>query len=346
MKEWYALANSLEIQESPLDERSVKRIEKLAAAQLPKRKHRWRVAAVIAAILLLTACGVVAATRFSDWFWFLAANPHAPEESEDILASMGTVIGQSQTEDGITVTLHGALYDGQTLLLSISVEGLEAEERYTSAVKTGGSWLYYSRADCIQRWNENGAEEAEYCFTSYDQLATSWAGSVRMTRQLDLDRCLLLLEPALTIQEGRELVLHLEDLEVMGQTVAGPYEFTFTPEKKDVARIYTGAVELTAESGEAFTVTEIVITPLEVQVFIRGEDQPPEQTPRMKDLQLSGEADTWSSSSGNWIHSNDDGTWEGRLTYGTLERVLDPAAVTAVRIDSTWLELDQWTLVD
>jgi len=102
-------------------------------------------------------------------------------------------------------------------------------------------------------------------------------------------------------------------------------------------------VQLKATSGEVYEVTQVVITPLEIRVHIRGQlgssGSPPERTPCIEDIRTAEGADSWAYGSGSWIQNSGDGTWEGRLTYGTLERILNPASVTAVKIDDTWLEL-------
>ena len=147
MNEWYEWANALETDSPPLDEVSRVRIEQKVRAALPRgRKRRWA-AAVIAAALVLSACGYAAVTgQFSQWFWNKAADSQTPEASEDLLASMGTVIGQSQTADGVTVVLNGAIWDGKDLMLSLSLEGEALPSSYWSSVKFEDSWLTPSRA--------------------------------------------------------------------------------------------------------------------------------------------------------------------------------------------------------
>ena len=122
MNDWYDLTNDLDTEVRPVDELAHARVVRLAKTALPRRwKKRW-VAAALAAVLLLSACGYAVATgRFSDWFWNYSQDPQAPEGSEDLLAGLGTVIGQSQTVNGTTITLDGALWDGNNLVLSIMV---------------------------------------------------------------------------------------------------------------------------------------------------------------------------------------------------------------------------------
>ena len=124
MNEWYDLTNNLDTDIPPLDEISQARIEKRIRSALPRRRKRRALAAVIAAVLVLTACSYAVATgQFSDWFRQVAEDPAEPEASEELLSSIGTVIGQSQTVDGVTMTLNGAIWDGNTMLLSLTMTG-------------------------------------------------------------------------------------------------------------------------------------------------------------------------------------------------------------------------------
>jgi len=206
-------------------------------------------------------------------------------------------------------------------------------------------WLYYSRADAERYWTQNHPEHAALYTQQYDQVIGSMLVGIRMRRQFDQERCLLLAEPTLMPAEGREVVLHLENLSVQGQTIAGAMEFVFTPEKKEVSRTVSGAVELTTEDGVLMTVTEVTITPLQIEAAVYGAmdaaGQPPEEIPMIDDIRLSGEAWTWSSKAGAWIGNRGDGYWEGRLSMGHLERIVDPKTVDAVQIGGVWLELSQ-----
>lgn len=64
-------------------------------------------------------------------------NPDAPEASEDIMARMGAVIEQSQTADDVTATLHAALWDGETLRLSMTAEKPDMPKEWNEALWHG-----------------------------------------------------------------------------------------------------------------------------------------------------------------------------------------------------------------
>ena len=88
-----------------------------------RRRVNWRIAALAAALLLLSACAVAAVTgQFSQWFSQLGVNPAAPEQSEEVLSRTGTAIEQSQTVGDTTVTLNAAVWDGTYIYLSFTIE--------------------------------------------------------------------------------------------------------------------------------------------------------------------------------------------------------------------------------
>lgn len=109
-----------------------------------RRRLNWKVIAIAAALLLLSACAYAVATgQFSQWFPQLRANPNAPEQSEEFLGRTGTVIEESQTVNGETVTLHAAVWDGETLLLSLSAQVPDLSEKVPdrSILDCGQCWL-------------------------------------------------------------------------------------------------------------------------------------------------------------------------------------------------------------
>lgn len=101
----------------------------------PRRRRRlnWRVIAIAAALLLLSACAVAVVTgQFTQWFPSIWMDPKAPEVSEEIVSRMGTVIGEPQTVDGASVTLNAAVWDGQELRLSLTAEVPDLPEDFSS----------------------------------------------------------------------------------------------------------------------------------------------------------------------------------------------------------------------
>jgi len=375
MNDWYDLTQGLETEITPLDELSAARIEKQVKAALPHRKKRTHLLiAVLAAVLLLSACGYAAISQYSNWFWNYAENPKSPQDSEDLLASMGTVIHQSQTVDGVTVTLHGALWDGDNILLSLSLEDGELPERIWSSVESEKSWLLPSRAQMEQqlmqqmseRYPELSEEDVRKLVDEYFEYAP---------RMLPPEITYLYNEQStahmLQVETGRsgtfdstELTLHLEELElpyrvgntVQKQHISGPFEFTFTVDKKDVRTVYQGEWNMASPEGVPLQITEIVLTPLRVEVHYVGKE-PLEQdedgstifkkcTLEIKAFRVNGEEITgFMNGSTGHNKAEEDGSWEGSVERGPFHRVIDPATVEAVKLNDTWLELSNFTLM-
>ena len=94
-----------------------------------QKRVNWRLIALIAALLLLSACAYAVVTgQFSQWFPGLGTDPAVPEASEDVMSRMGTVIEETRTVNGETLTLNSVVWDGNFLLASITAEVPELPE--------------------------------------------------------------------------------------------------------------------------------------------------------------------------------------------------------------------------
>lgn len=358
MNEWYELTNALETDTPPLDEVSRARIEKRVRASLPRRRKRRWAAAVIAAALVLSACGYAAVTgQFSHWFWNKAADSQTPEASEDLLASMGTVIGQSQTVDGVTVTLNGALWDGNTLMLSLTLEGDGMPKAYYESGSSEDSWLWFSERQMEASIQEAYPDQPDVDLQAYMELSRSFAGRPQITylynRQEDTYQ-LQVQNNSLTSQNGQdELTLHLENLEFGDITLKGPFEFTFTVEKKVVSLVYEGDVAMEPIEGVPIRVTKVVLSPFQAEVFYEGlepmerdeNSDPAGYYPSLDGFLVNGEETGIRYSAGHWHGMwEDDGSWSGSASRGPFYRIMDPATVEAVKLNDTWLDLSQMEL--
>lgn len=359
MNEWYELTNELETGTPPLNEISRARIEKKVRAALPRRRKRRWAAAVIAAALVLSACGYAAVTgQFSQWFWNRAADIQTPEASEDLLSSMGTVINQSQTVDGMTMTLHGALWDRGTLMLSLSMDGAEMPTYYESSGDSD-SWLWFSDHQMESALREAYPDLPDADLQKYMDAVRSFSGRSTITYLYNrqTDTCYLQVENnSIPSQNDQaELTLHLENLKFGNTTLKGPFEFTFTVEKKSVELVYEGDVTLEPIEGVPIRVTKVTISPFYAEVTFVGLEPLPEEDgensrndfgPKLEALRINGpEAAGIVSRHGSSLQREADGSWGGSTKMGPFHRVLDPAAVEAIRINDVWLDLDQLELV-
>lgn len=350
-----------------------------------RRGLDWKLAALAAALLLLSACAAAAFTgQFSQWFPWLGVNPDAPETSEDIMARMGTVIEQSQTADDMTVTLHAAVWDGETLRLSLTAEKPDMPGEWSEEFWRG-SWIYqeecgltmrrdqledYARGEIEDRYAGMGVqlppEELEQM--AQEELAADRFDFLLRFSLIRREGDKLFFEAALPLAdyvERPELTLHIEKLatyeEGKGTVVTsgdggragpgpdvvflnGPYDFTFTLDKKLQPVIYEGTASLTAEDIP-LEVSRIKLTASAVET----EFWSPNQMMHLEDeqIQMVGPQGLWLED-GSYIDFSDmrksftmaetlDGTAGGLGCR--YPHAVDPCAVTAVNLGGTRVEL-------
>lgn len=311
-----------------------------------RRRLDWKLVGLAAALLLLSACAAAAFTgQFSQWFPWLGVNPDAPEASEDIMARMGTVIEQSRTADDMTVTLHAAVWDGETLRLSMTAEKPDMPEAWSEELWRG-SWIYWEECrfsmrrdqleDYTRREVESRYAEMELPPEKLEQMAQEQLAGDLFTFQQSFNLIRregdkLFFEAALPLAdyvERPELTLHIETLatyeEGKGTVVTagggertgpgpdvvflnGPYDFTFTLDKKLQPVIYEGEAALTAEN-----------IPLEVS--------------RIKLTASAVEVDCWSPASIQYLFSPDEEAGDPDRTYVKEEQA------QAMGPQGLWLE--------
>ena len=359
----------------------------------------WRIAAIVAALLLLSACGYAIVTgQFTDWFPRLGFDQEHPESSEEALARMGTVIEERQTVNGAAVTLHGAVWDGYTMSLSLSVQGanLPPEEIHSK------TWIYaeecsvqlpddqreaYVREEQIAH-GHTGTELEERTQT-FLEAGNPWINPVFRVADWDEETDTALLQLTFLLQdylEHPELHLHIENLATYekdkghfvgmsshGQRfgpgpdiplLAGPYDFTFVPEKLTPPLWYSGEVELVTEQLEIpIRITSVGFSPLRmwanyetlVPVDFLGDD--PDESKldadAISDANAIGILGLWMED-GSYVEYpapltssmspyGSDGPFSngrvGGMMNGAHPHAIDPASVTAVNISGTRVEL-------
>ena len=348
MNEWYDLTNNLDTDIPPLDEISQARIEKLIRSALPRRRKRRALAAVIAAVLVLTACGYAVATgQFSDWFRQVAEDPAEPEASEELLSSIGTVIGQSQTVDGVTMTLNGAIWDGNTMLLSLTMTGERIPDYRWVQVRSEDSWLSASEAQIrstLPQYLKNWRSTFSYL-------------EIISTQEDEGGSCCLLVkdESHRSQYDSNELVLHLENLAFGETTIVGPFEFTFTAQQKDATVRYTGRTLLAEREGYDVYVTGAEVSPFRAKIAYElsvslSESQYDSEAihyaTAVDRIRVNGEEYSPSNSRGSTLEHDEDGNVRGSAYTGSFDRIVDPAQVEAIRVGGVWLELDTFTLAE
>ena len=363
-----------------------------------RRRLDWKLVGLAAVLLLLSACAAAAFTgQFSQWFPWLGVNPDAPEASEDIMARMGTVIEQSQTADDMTVTLHAAVWDGETLRLSMTAEKPDMPEAWSEELWRG-SWIYweecrfsmrrdqledYTRREVESRYAEMDLPPEKLEQMAQEQLAGDLFTFQQSFNLIRREGDKLFFEATLPLAdyvERPELTLHIETLatyeEGKGTVVTagggertgpgpdvvflnGPYDFTFTLDKKLQPVIYEGEAALTAEniplevSRIKLTASAVEVdcwSPASIQYLFSPDEEAgdPDRTyVKEEQAQAMGPQGLWLED-GSYVDFSEmrksftmaetlDGT-AGRLSC-RYPHVVDPYAVTAVNLGGTRVEL-------
>lgn len=255
----------------------------------PGRRVNWRLIALVAALLLLSACAVAVVTgQFSQWFPSRGVNYQSPEESEEVLGRTSTVIGQSRIEGEAEITLNAASWDGETLLLSLVIKSPEVpglpEDYVPGPTGPYGNGLH--TAECYVSLREDQWLESEKgrLGKNYDEaearerLAQGYSKIFPFFQLLSREDDTLTFEisvPLYNYVERPEITFHLENISFFqhkGFHIPGPIEFTFTLEKTIPAvRYKCGGVEVTMGkpplrevplrfTGFAFSSTEVVMS--------------------------------------------------------------------------------------
>ena len=240
----------------------------------------WRLIAIVAALLLLSACAVAVATgQFTQWFPYMGVNPEAPDQSEEVLTRMGTVIQQSQTVGDTTVTLNAAVWDGEYVWLSFTIESpsLPEDLQAYTPLHTGDcrlilrqdQWEEYQRNRTIESCSSENmtpeeVEEAVRAALAKENRIGMWlAGAAeREGNVLTFEDNESLLARWFTETTRPELTLHLENIATYADgkgesvidengyaqnpgpgeiVIPGPFDLTFTLNEPIQPIYYGGA---------------------------------------------------------------------------------------------------------
>ena len=227
------------------------------------------------------------AGQFSQWFPRFGQDPNAPKAVEAVLARMGTAVKQSKTVNGVTATLNGALWDGDTLRMSLTVkapnipkEVAEETNLYTEECTLslpGRDWKKYVQEDEERGFAEMGIDSQELLEQSVQNMldmgqADYWNHvNILNFPLVSREKDTLTFEVWMSFKDylkQPEITLHLENIATYedgkGDRVTwhdgkrtgpgpkdvilkGPMDFTFTLENILPPINYTGDVKITAE---------------------------------------------------------------------------------------------------
>ena len=250
-----------------------------------------------AALLVLTSLSTAALAysepaQFSDWLPSTGVSPQAVEET---LAATGTVLGQSQTVNGVTLTLEGAVWNGNLLQLSFDIQGAGIPKDIPSGTTLNRDSSRITMPEDQRRVYLSEHEEAvEKILTEAGVLAKPSTqakrdadvqsqlsrGEPRLMHRFQLIRgggkeTLIMTVSGLDYVEQPELTVHLENLAIYQKgdiywtkpddgykpvfTLSGPYDFTFTPKKHLQPRLYNGPADITVNKIP-IEIQEITVT--------------------------------------------------------------------------------------
>lgn len=346
-----------------------------------RRRLNWRLVAIAAALLLLSACAYAVATgQFSQWFPRRGVDPSAPETSEGVLSGIGTAIGQSVSVGDETVTLNAALWDGTSVWLSLSVEGPHIPEavRQNTPLDTSGcrlslrqdQWEAYTRNSLEQFYAET---EPELSPEQVESAVQARLGQEARTEPMHLD-VLDHGENTLTLEvtsplvtglfpetEQPELTLHLENIATCVDEdgtpretapdeviLKGPFTFTFTLERPALAL----SIRYDAANAELppldipYRFTGFQLSTTGLTAFYAAQD--PKELPGPGEILILTDS-LW----GLWTEDGTHVDLTGMGGGGGGDHVgldypypIDPAAVTAVDVAGTRVELSELERVD
>ena len=254
------------------------------------------VSLLLATVTMLALCTSALAysepAQFSDWLTSAAGSPQAAKEA---LASAGTVLGQSQTVNGVTLTLEGAVWNGKLLQLSFDIQGASIPKDIPSGTTLNGDSSQITLPEDQRRVYLSEHEEAvEKILTEagvLDKPSTQAErdakvqsqlsrGEPRLMHRFQLIRgggkeTLMMTVSGLDYVEKPELTVHLENLAIYRKgdiywtkpddgfkpvfTLSGPYDFTFTLTKRLQPRLCKGPMDVTV-NGIPIEIEEITVT--------------------------------------------------------------------------------------
>ena len=254
------------------------------------------VSLLLATVTMLALCTSALAysepAQFSDWLLSAAGNPQGAKE---VLASVGTVLGQSQTVNGVTLTLEGAVWNGKLLQLSFDIQGASIPKDIPSGTTLNGDSSQITLPEDQRRVYLSEHEEAvEKILTEagvLDKPSTQAERDVKVQSQLSRGEprlmyrfqlirgggkeTLMMSVSGLDYVEKPELTVHLENLAIYRKgdiywtkpddgfkpvfTLSGPYDFTFTLTKRLQPRLCKGPMDVTV-NGIPIEIEEITVT--------------------------------------------------------------------------------------
>ena len=161
-----------------------------------------------AALLLLTclpASALAAEKSFTSMFPGYADGARDPKAAEAVLAGMGTLIGQKQTVNGVTLTLEGALWNKDKMLLSFAIEGANIPKDVPSDIHLNRDVMQVTLAERQREaYVRSKMEETEKLLAETRTPSTKEEMDTQVKEALDRGEPILFHLPTL-VRSGRRL---------------------------------------------------------------------------------------------------------------------------------------------
>ena len=330
----YRVVGALEADPQPLSAADAARLAaaaKMRAGLTGAKPRRWKLVLVAAAMLALAACAVVG---FSSGWFASYTPPGDPQQANELLAEIGTPIGEKATAGDYTVTLLGAISDGYDLVVAFSVCGT-GEAALAPQLTFAKNYLISEQRDnLLDEMEQAGAPQDPWFWyatqelrseTRYDEGETEQLFTARYELRMPADQG----QPA-AIVEGGNYHFALGSLtDGEGRVLEeGPWEFELTLSVTDQSRALSLDQTL-AEDG--IRLESLTVTPLNLILGFSGVGQPGMDAVRMEEGE---EAFCWQKG------TQQENSQMVGCSWGTLSRVIDPERVQAVQIDGVWYLLE------
>lgn len=255
-----------------------------------------------AALLLLTclpSSALAAEKSFTSMFPGYADGAKDPKAAEAVLAGMGTLIGQKQTVNGVTLTLDGAIWNKDKMLLSFAMDGAKIPKDVPDGIHFSRDVMQVTLAEQQREaYVRSEMEETDKLLAETRTPSTKEEMDAQVKDALGRGEPELFRLPTLVRSGGKdrllvsvsllpyvekpELTVHMESLVLYKDAdgkywprsydvyepitlVSGPFDFTFTAEKHAKPLVYTGAVDVIVE-GIPVQVQKVTVTAFGAQV--------------------------------------------------------------------------------
>ncbi len=272
------------------------------------------------------------------------------EITERFYEQIATIIDQSQTVDGVTVTLNGALSDEKNLLLSFTLHGRNLEDfSYSQLNNKDTGVLSKNLIDVFKSIHPDINNEQFKNFVGWGNPFDRNRSQYIYDKETKTAQMLLYFP--YNSKNGTEYNLHMENIyHVDNILLEGPYDFTFTLKPNVTTCHYVGSIDLKTEDGKILTITTATISAFSLEIDYTCSTHYPSNWFSTNELNLTsirvkGKELEPSDTTGLIIKETETGM-TGSFTFDNYSEPIDPSTVEAVCIGDTWLELTDLTPYD